>query len=124
MFVNFQSWWDVLVEELRVYIHHLNFCQLKKDLKQDEKSQNLLEELCNYHNLKTFLDYHHIKTFYRHCPEAELKTFTWRTPERMKIGRWCICQKRIIDLPHKFYTLTYLSVVRTNMLDFDFGGGF
>ena len=45
MLVNFQSWWDILPEELKEYIHHLNFCQLKQDLKQDEKRQAILEEL-------------------------------------------------------------------------------
>ena len=62
MFFNFQSLWDVLPDELRVYIHHLNFCQLKQDLKQDEKRQNVLEELHDYHNLKTYIGGYHIKT--------------------------------------------------------------
>ena len=55
MFANFQSWWDLLPEELRVYIHHLNFCQLKHDLKQDEKRKNVLEELHDYFILKELI---------------------------------------------------------------------
>ena len=86
-----------------MYIHHLNFCQLKQELKQNEKRQDVLDEIHDYHNLKTFHD-SHIKAIYKQCNEAELKTFTWRTPERMKIGRWCTCKRRIIDLPHKTYT--------------------
>ena len=66
--------WDVLPEELQVYIHHLNFSQLKHDLKQDVKRQAILDELHDYHNLKAFFYDDHIKTIYRPCKKAELKT--------------------------------------------------
>ena len=55
-----------------MYIHHLNFCQLKHELEQDEKRRELLEELRDYHNLKTFWSDIHIKTLYRQCNEVEL----------------------------------------------------
>ena len=122
MFFNFQSWRDVLPEELRVYINHLNFCQLKQDLKQDEKRQNVLEELHDCHNLKTYVGGYHIKTVYRQCNKAELKlneTFMWAMP-----ARWCECKKRITDLPHKSYTRAYYRAVRKNMCDRHFGCGF
>ena len=67
MFFNFQSWRDVLPEELRVYINHLNFCQLKQDLKQDEKRQNVLEELHDYFILKELIGPFKIK--YKKCFE-------------------------------------------------------
>ena len=102
----------------------MNFIQLKHDLKQDVKRQAVLEELHDYHNIKAFVYDYHIKTIYRHCEKAELKTFTWRTPQRMKKGRWCTCKRRIVDLPHKTYTHVFISVVRKNKNDNTLGGGF
>ena len=98
-----------------MYIHHVNFCQLKHELEQDEKRQELLEELRDYHNLKTFWSDIHIKTLYRQCNEVELKSSG-------KFGRWCTCRRRIIDLPHKSYTHAYHSVVvHKEVLNLGFG---
>ena len=94
-------------------IHRLSFGQLKQDLRQDEKRQNVLEELHHYHNLKTYIGGYHIKTVYRQCNKAGLKrneTFTWAMP-----ARWCTCKRRIVDLPHKSYTRAYYRAVRKNV---------
>lgn len=39
-----------MAEELKVYIHQFNFCHLKIDLKANEASQEVIEEI------KSFLD--------------------------------------------------------------------
>ena len=100
----------------------MNFCQLKQDLEQDEKRQNVLEELHNYHNLKTYIGGYHIKTVYRQCNKTELKQneeFTW-----LMSARWCECKRRIVDLPHKSYTHAFYRAVRKNRCDHHFGHGF
>ena len=105
-----------------MYIHLLSFGQLKQDLRQDEKRQNVLEELHDYHNLKTYIGGYHINMVYRQCNKAELKrngTFTWAMPTH-----WCTCKRRIVDLPHKSYTHAYYRAVRKNMCDCHFGRGF
>ena len=96
----------------------MNFCQLKQDLEQGEKRQNVLEELHNYHNLKTYIGGYHIKTVYRQCNKTELKQneeFTWVMP-----ARWCECKRRIyrtsptlrlfIELLEKIGVITILGV--------------
>ena len=51
-FIHFQSLWDRLPQELKVYIHRLEFGQLKHDLKGDENRQELLQEIRDYFALK------------------------------------------------------------------------
>ena len=51
-FYSFQSLWDRLPQELKVYIHRLSFGQLKQDLRQDTICQTLLLEIKDYVALK------------------------------------------------------------------------
>ena len=41
----------------------------------------------------------------------------------MKIGRWCTCKRRIIELPHKSHTHAFHSVVIKEEV-IDMGHGF
>ena len=58
--------WDTLPEELKVYIHHLNFCQLKAELKENTTWQILLQELNEYFSL-TKKWQRHIKIVHFKC---------------------------------------------------------
>ena len=51
---------------MKVYIHHLNFCQLKAELKENTTWQNVLQELSEYFSLTKKLQ-RHIKIVHFKC---------------------------------------------------------
>ena len=80
-------------------------CQLKHDLKQDEKRQAVLEELHDYYNLKYFDPVPlHIKTSYKQCNEAELKTFKRSKPHKSHTHAFhsVVLKEEVTDMGHRF----------------------
>ena len=57
-------------EDIKVYIHHLNFCQLKLKLKENEAWQEILQEIRDYDILKKEQRKHILKIVHYKCSSS------------------------------------------------------
>jgi len=75
-----------LAEDLKVYIHQINFCQLTIELKANKARQKVIEEIRDYYKIQSFFGYH-VKNHFYPC-----FILRWNHNEY-------ICRSKIIELP-------------------------